>query len=80
LNIPIQKTLKNVDMIIDQSAVQMTAKDNYSFEPVGNVDPSTTAVEAVPFKNSPESCCNEEECTSDAAIMVGCGLLGWVVW
>ena len=56
----------------------MTAKD-YSFEPVGAVDPSAPIVEAVP-SNGPESCNNEEaEHPSDTAIMVGCGLLGWVV-
>ena len=58
--------------------IEMTAKD-YSFEPVGAVDPSAPIVEAVP-SNGPESYNNEEaEHPSDTAIMVGCGLLGWVV-
>eukprot|EP01083_Nonionella_stella_P113414 334344_1 len=56
----------------------MTAKD-YSFEHVGAVDPTAPIVEAVP-SNGPESYCNEEaEHPSETAIIVGCGLLGWVV-
>mmetsp|Transcript_10576 Transcript_10576/g.18575 ORF Transcript_10576/g.18575 Transcript_10576/m.18575 type:complete len:134 (-) Transcript_10576:128-529(-) len=57
----------------------MAAKDNYSFEPVGAVDPSTPVVEAIPSTSTPNSYYNEDERPSDTAIMVGCGLLGWVV-
>mmetsp|Transcript_17073 Transcript_17073/g.22103 ORF Transcript_17073/g.22103 Transcript_17073/m.22103 type:complete len:134 (-) Transcript_17073:461-862(-) len=57
----------------------MRTKDNYSFEPVGSVAPSAPLVEAVSPTGPPEACCNEEERPSDASIMVGCGLLGWVV-
>ena len=53
----------------------MTAKDNYSFEPL---DPSAPVVEAVP-SNAPESYYEESELPSDNAILIGCGLLGWVV-
>lgn len=63
---------------------KMTEKDNYSFEPVGNVDPnaSTPVVEAVPTSAAPESYYNEEaenENPSDVAIMVGCGVVGWMI-
>eukprot|EP01083_Nonionella_stella_P005403 15604_1 len=53
----------------------MTVKEDYSFEPVGSVDPSAPimvgAVDEVEI--------DIEELPSDTAIMVGCGLLGWVV-
>ncbi|KAL9180420.1 hypothetical protein ACHAXT_008390 [Thalassiosira profunda] len=57
----------------------MTAKD-YSFEPVGTVDPASAppVVEAVP--TTPGTLhTEEEEDPSDTAIMVGCGLMGWLV-
>ncbi len=57
----------------------MTAKDNYSFEPVGAVDPSTPIVEAVPSTVPEEYFNDEEERPSDTAILVGCGLVGWVL-
>ena len=54
----------------------MTDKD-YSFEPVGTVEPNAPplveAVEAVPSEEA------EAETPSDTAIMIGCGLVGWVV-
>jgi len=51
----------------------MTVKEDYSFEPVGSVDPSAPiVVEAIPNDDV-------EETPSDTAILVGCGLLGWVV-
>lgn len=56
----------------------MTAKDNYSFEPVGTVAPGVPVAEAMPSP-IPETYYNEEEKPSDTAILVGCGLLGWVV-
>mmetsp|Transcript_15677 Transcript_15677/g.33950 ORF Transcript_15677/g.33950 Transcript_15677/m.33950 type:complete len:137 (-) Transcript_15677:218-628(-) len=58
----------------------MAAKD-YSFEPVGATEPSyTPVVEAVPSSATPDSYYNEEaERPSDTAIMLGCGLVGWVV-
>eukprot|EP01083_Nonionella_stella_P059883 156682_1 len=53
----------------------MTAND-YSFEPA-----SAPLVEAVPTDPSHETHCDDDESDSpsDTAIMVGCGLLGWVV-
>ncbi|KAL7536525.1 hypothetical protein ACHAXR_007215 [Thalassiosira sp. AJA248-18] len=58
---------------------KMTDKD-FSFEPVGAVDPSAPVVEAIPSTPSQEGYYDEEaENPSDTAIMVGCGLLGWVV-
>ena len=57
----------------------MTTKD-YSFEPVGTVDPASAppVVEAVPA--TPGNLhTEEEEDPSDTAIMVGCGLMGWFV-
>ncbi|KAL7536526.1 hypothetical protein ACHAXR_007216 [Thalassiosira sp. AJA248-18] len=58
---------------------KMTAED-YSFEPVGAVDPSAPVVEAIPSTPSQEGHYEEEaENPSDTAIMVGCGLLGWVI-
>ena len=49
----------------------MTAKDNYSFEPVGAVDPaSPVVVEAVPSDVPEEYYNDEEERPSDTAIMV----------
>eukprot|EP00580_Thalassiosira_gravida_P000745 CAMPEP_0201601198 /NCGR_PEP_ID=MMETSP0492-20130828/2203_1 /ASSEMBLY_ACC=CAM_ASM_000837 /TAXON_ID=420259 /ORGANISM="Thalassiosira gravida, Strain GMp14c1" /LENGTH=126 /DNA_ID=CAMNT_0048064329 /DNA_START=93 /DNA_END=473 /DNA_ORIENTATION=+ len=57
----------------------MTAKDNYSFEPVGAVPPSAPVGEAIPSA-TPETYYNEDEGPpSDIAIMVGCGLLGCVI-
>ena len=56
----------------------MTAKDNYSFEPVGTVDPSAPIVEAVPSTLGSNNA-EESERPSDTAIMVGCGVLGWMV-
>ena len=58
---------------------EMTAKDNYSFEPVGAVDPATPVVEAVPSAVPEEYYNDEEERPSDTAIMVGCGLIGWAL-
>mmetsp|Transcript_27324 Transcript_27324/g.50370 ORF Transcript_27324/g.50370 Transcript_27324/m.50370 type:complete len:141 (-) Transcript_27324:191-613(-) len=57
----------------------MTTDDKYSFEPVGTVDPSAPVVEAVPSTTSPETYYDEAERPSDTAIMVGCGLVGWVI-
>ena len=54
----------------------MTVKDSYSFEPVGSVDP--IVVEAVPNDDTVETYTTDEH-PSDTAILVGCGLLGWVV-
>mmetsp|Transcript_6750 Transcript_6750/g.14748 ORF Transcript_6750/g.14748 Transcript_6750/m.14748 type:complete len:127 (+) Transcript_6750:1226-1606(+) len=57
----------------------MTAKDNYSFEPFGTVDPTAPIVKAVPSA-TPETHYNEDEGPpSDTAIMVGCGLIGCVI-
>ena len=55
----------------------MTAKvvNDYGFEPVGTVDPSAPLVEAVLSTDIQE----EPERPSDTAIMVGCGIVGWVV-
>lgn len=53
----------------------MTAKDSYSFEPVGAIDPDTHVVtEAVPLRES-----IAEETPSATAIMVGTGLVGWMI-
>ena len=49
----------------------MTAKDNYSFEPVGTVDPSAPIVEAVPPTTLESNNAEESERPSDTAIMVG---------
>ena len=55
----------------------IAAKD-YSFAPVGAVDPNAPVVEAIPTNQ--ESYYNEEkETPSDTAIMVGCGTLGWLI-
>ena len=52
-------------------------KEDYSFEPVGSVDPTAPiVVEAVPNDDIVET---KDENPSDTAILVGCGLLGWVV-
>ena len=51
----------------------MTVKDSYSFEPVPS---APVVVEAVPNDDTVE---NADENPSDTAILVGCGLLGWVV-
>ena len=51
----------------------MAVKDTYSFEPVGAVDPTAPVAEAVPESNG------DSERPSDTAIIVGCGLVGWVV-
>eukprot|EP01083_Nonionella_stella_P093338 261562_1 len=57
----------------------MTAKD-YSFKSVGTVEPIVPIVEAIPEDQSTETYQDEEaENPSDTAIMVGCGILGWVV-
>ena len=53
----------------------MTVKEDYSFEPVGSVDPSPI----VPNDDTVETFTDTDERPSDTAIMVGCGLLGWVV-
>jgi len=54
----------------------MTVKEDYSFEPVGSVDPSAPiVVEAIPNDYVEET----DERPSDTSILVGCGLLGWVV-
>ena len=61
----------------------IAAKD-YSFAPVGAVDPDAVdpnapIVEAIPSTQQ-ESYYNEEkETPSDTAIMVGCGMLGWLI-
>lgn len=57
----------------------MTVKqEDYSFEPVGSVDPSAPiVVEAIPNDDVEETYIDERP--SDTAILVGCGLLGWVV-
>ena len=53
----------------------MTAKDSYSFEPVGALDPNTHVVtEAVPLREG-----SAEETPSDTAIIVGTGLVGWMI-
>jgi hypothetical protein len=55
--------------------IVMTAKDSYSFEPVGAIDPDTHVVtEAVPLRES-----IAEETPSATAIMVGTGLVGWMI-
>ena len=52
----------------------MAVKDNYSFEPVGSVDTGT------PVPSAPESYYNEDtDQPSTTAIVVGCGLVGWVL-
>lgn len=53
----------------------MAAKD-YSFEPVASAPP---AAEAVPATPAQETEADEAESPSDAAIMIGCGILGWMV-
>jgi hypothetical protein len=60
----------------------MTMKDNYSFEPLGPVDTATPVAKAVPSSgaSAPESYYTEEvEQPSTTAIVVGCGLVGWVL-
>lgn len=54
----------------------MAAKD-YSFEPVGTVEPNEPVAEAVPSSNATAQPGDEE--VSDTAIMVGCGTLGWAI-
>ena len=57
----------------------MAAKD-YSFEPVGAVEPNAPVVEAIPSDPPQESYYDEEqENPSETAIMVGCGTLGWMI-
>ena len=56
----------------------MVAKDTYSFEPVGAVDPSVIVAEAVP-PAVPESYYDDTDHPSDTAVMVGCGLLGCLI-
>ena len=56
----------------------MVAKDTYSFEPVGAVDPSVIVAEAVP-PAVPESYYDDTDRPSDTAVMVGCGLLGCLI-
>ena len=52
----------------------MNVKDNYSFESVKAADPSTpVVVEAFPDGEG------DEEHPSDTAIMVGMGLIGWLI-
>eukprot|EP01083_Nonionella_stella_P153374 492740_1 len=59
--------------------LKMTTED-YSFQPVGTAEPSAPTVEAVPANQSSETYQDDEvESPSDTAILVGCGLLGWVV-
>ncbi|KAL3757408.1 hypothetical protein ACHAWU_000510 [Discostella pseudostelligera] len=62
----------------------MTAKDNYSFEPLGTVDTATPVAKAVPTPTSnataPESYYTEDvEQPSTTAIIVGCGIVGWMI-
>ena len=56
----------------------MVAKDTYSFEPVGAVDPNLIVSEAVPSA-VPESYYDETDRPSDTAVMAGCGLLGCLI-
>ena len=56
----------------------MVAKSDYSFEPIGTVESSTPVAEAVPTAPT-ESQYAEEENPSDFAIMIGCGILGWMI-
>ncbi|KAL3799888.1 hypothetical protein ACHAW5_004400 [Stephanodiscus triporus] len=60
----------------------MAVKDNYSFEPVGAVDPDTSMpvlAEAIPEQQGTAGEDDKEHHPSDAAIMVGMGLVGWVI-
>ena len=75
----LQQLAHKIDDIMNIQLNAMTAKD-YSFEPVGTVDPASAppVVEAVPA--TPGNLhTEEEEDPSDTAIMVGCGLMGWFV-
>eukprot|EP01083_Nonionella_stella_P017699 49576_1 len=54
--------------------------EDYSFEPAGTAEPSAPVVEAVQASQPPDSYYQDEEAEapSDAAIMVGCGVLGCI--
>ena len=62
----------------DNNSFEMSAKTDFSFEPVGTVDPGVPVAEAAPF-TTPEAYYDEAERPSDTAIMVGCGLVGCIV-
>lgn len=53
--------------------------DSFSFKPVGTEDPNAPIAEAVPAVPLDAAAEDEAENPSSTAIMVGCGLLGWVV-
>ena len=64
---------------LNQRILNMHDKD-YSFAPTGTVAPGMPVAEAVP--SNPPDAYNDDEADntpSDTAIMVGCGILGWLV-
>ena len=64
----------------DNNSFVMSAKTDFSFEPVGTVDPGVPVAEAAPFTTpEDEAHYDESERPSDTAIMVGCGLLDCIV-
>ena len=50
---------------------------DFSYEPVHTAEPNAPIAEAVP--SNPDAEGKETENPSDLAVMVGCGLVGWVV-